>query len=186
MCELKKLMKKSNKAEAIRLLRKHRAKVDQRDMDIYQWLRYAADLTDKYVGPETQLREGWNTLINYDVPNHRQRATNLIDQCIESIEDNGVYRPENKNFLMTLSNEALITLIIGVLLSSIAGSWYLGLGYNQFRVDKLNETNLRLESEIRQSVRLNRFTAQKLDSCQRSSKELDSKAALTVPASSTK
>ena len=163
-------MMESTKVKAINAFKKHKAKISQ--TDIYQWLRYAADLTDKYVGPETQLRKGWSNLLSYETSNLHQKASSLVDQCIESIEDNGVYKPSNKNFLMTLNNGELITLISTVLIASIGGSWLLGTGYNQFRVDKLNEENFRLESELKHLSAQSSLTKRQLITCRQGSKEL--------------
>lgn len=152
------LRKESSKQKVINIFKKHHSKLNK--VDIYQWLRYAADLTDRYIGPETQLGGAWENLLRYESSNLSQRSSSLLEQCIESIEDNGLYKPPKSNFLMTLTNGELSTLISTVLIASIGGAWFLGISYNQFRIDNLNQENVKLEVKLKKAESV-LLTAQK-------------------------
>ncbi|MBD2752601.1 hypothetical protein [Spirosoma validum] len=120
----------SKKYEVIHIYKRHKANYTNKK-ELEYWLNNSLDITEKYVGRNNHLRHSWIGLIkNQTQPRINDRSMALIDECINYIKYNGVYKSARNNFLGGFTDEVLVPLLATVFTASIAGAFTIGLAIN--------------------------------------------------------
>jgi len=71
-----------------------------------------------------------------------ESAIKFLDNCIETLQNKGIYKSDKNNFLRNLDNATIIGLII------FFGSTLFGIGY-YFGTEKVNKENIELSGQVK-------------------------------------
>lgn len=97
---------------------------------------FIGQFTFTVLGHTGMTNEMWRDELN----SKKRKAINFIDNCIETIQHKGLYKPPKTNFLQNISSNALWTIIS----ISVPGLLTIGYLFGQFITDTKNY-DLRLQ-----------------------------------------
>lgn len=135
--------------QAIEILKRQRAKLDQPNDET--WIFQTASFIKDFFG-EKSVEFDMISNFNFDKyiismwlldPNHQNvlkiinTAKNILDSCIETLQVKGLYKPTN--FLTTLSDTALWTIIPFVVIAVFSGGLLVGQYFSDIKNIELRQ-----------------------------------------------
>lgn len=157
------------KEKAIEILRKHKAKLGDRQTLNDDWIKLAADYLKKFLGEEVEMYKSMSNNMNSsfhsihfrgnfrDNPRFDRKIAEhgrTIDNAIEYIRNNGVKKVKKTNFLYTMNPVALAAYITAIITTISSGGYWLGYtnAKQEYRVEikelKLEREKLLLRVDL--------------------------------------
>lgn len=139
------------KEKAIEILKRQRDKLDiEKHTNDEAWIFQTAEYIRQFFGENSTqfsfisqfkwhvLRSPWdsNELVKHWLDQKPKEAKQFLDNCIESLNDTGLYQPPKTNFFQGYSNIKIIAAFVPVV--TVAISIGLFFGQNKLDRDKLN------------------------------------------------
>lgn len=112
------------------------------------WRSHVADLALKYLNPKSQLLQYISDKSIFSMSSHEESTRKgkiFMDNCISYISNNGIYKEPKKNFLSSMSDEAVIGLI-AILVTTVFGAGYFCGNY--FSQNKIDNEKIQMKEKL--------------------------------------
>ena len=140
-----------DKEKALRLFREQRQQLDYiTPQTVGAWRSLTSDLMKSYLDPNSNFKDSFSGRYNLlGDSNYFQedisKSKSVLESCIRLIEQNGVYKPPNSNFISRMSESWATTIFF------TGATLLFGVGYflgDYFAKNKIEQQHIELKNEV--------------------------------------